>query len=83
MKGIGCPVCLMTGYKGRHALYELMVLTPRIKEQTVQRVNTQEIRRIARAEGMETLFESGRRLVAKGITTPSELLRMTRLAEGE
>lgn len=82
-KGVGCSHCLMTGYKGRHALYELMGMSARIKEQTVRRVNTQEIRRIAREEGMETLFESGRRLVANGTTTGSELLRMTRLAEGE
>lgn len=78
-KGKGCPHCFETGYKGRHGIYELMMVTPRIKEQVLRSQDAQELRRVAIAESMTTLFKQGVQLVLRGITTSSELLRATRI----
>jgi general secretion pathway protein E len=78
-KGKGCAHCFETGYKGRHGIYELMMVTPRIKEQVLRSQDAQELRRVAIAEGMTTLFKQGVQLVLRGITTSSELLRATRI----
>lgn len=82
-KGVGCPHCFNTGYKGRHAIYELMPVSQKIKTQVLKSQDAQELRRVALAEGMATLFEQGVQLVSCGITTSAELLRVTRIDQGE
>jgi general secretion pathway protein E len=82
-KGTGCPHCFETGYKGRHAIYELMPISPKIKAQVLRSQDAQELRRVALTEGMKTLFEQGVALVAAGITTSAELFRVTRIDQGE
>ncbi len=77
-KGKGCPECDFTGYKGRVALYEVMEVVPEIRDAIVKGKNAEEIREIARKNGMRTLREIGRIKIAKGITTPEEVLRVTR-----
>ncbi len=81
-KGAGCSHCFGTGYKGRHALYELMPVNAKIKAQVMKSQDAQELRRVALAEGMKNLFEQGVELVMAGITTSSELLRVTRIDQG-
>ena len=81
-KGAGCAHCFDTGYKGRHAIYELMSVTAKIKEQVLRSQDAQELRRVAVAEGMNTLFEKGVDLVLRGITTSGELFRVTRIDQG-
>ena len=78
-RGIGCQECFQTGYKGRHGIYELMVVTPKIKTQVLKSQDAQELRRAAISQDMATLFEQGTELVANGITTSAELLRVTRI----
>ena len=78
-KGTGCPHCFETGYKGRHGIYELMMVTPRIKDQVLKSQDAQELRRVAISENMTTLFKQGVQLILRGITTSSELLRATRI----
>jgi len=78
-KGTGCSDCFQTGYKGRHGIYELMLITPKIKAQVLKSQDAQELRRAALSEGMATLFDQGVDLVAEGITTSAELLRVTRI----
>ncbi len=77
-KGMGCEKCDFTGYKGRVALYEVMEVVPEIRDAIVKGKNADEIRKIAKKYGMRTLREIGKIKIAKGITTPEEVLRVTR-----
>ena len=77
-KGRGCEKCDFTGYKGRVALYEVMEMVPEIRDAIVKGKNSDEIREIARKHGMRTLREVGKIKIAKGVTTPEEVLRVTR-----
>lgn len=80
-KGEGCSHCFGSGYKGRHGLYELMVVNNPIKKQIVKSPDAVEIRRISLESGMSTLYEHGRELVRQGVTTISEVLRVTKGSE--
>ncbi|HSX11286.1 MAG TPA: type II secretion system ATPase GspE [Chlamydiales bacterium] len=82
-KGEGCPHCFGTGYKGRHAIYELMPVTQKVKTQVLKSQDAHELRKVALAEGMMTLFEQGVQLVTLGVTTSAELLRVTRIDQGD
>ncbi len=82
-KGAGCSLCFQTGYKGRHAIYELMPVGGKIKMQVLKSQDAQELRKVALAEGMRTLFDQGVELVEQGIITSAELLRVTRMDQGE
>jgi type IV pilus assembly protein PilB len=77
-KGEGCEKCNYTGYKGRVAIYEVLEMLPEIRDTVIKGKNSDEIREIARKYGMRTLREIGRIKIAKGITTPEEVLRVTR-----
>ncbi|MDR3109171.1 MAG: GspE/PulE family protein [Planctomycetaceae bacterium] len=81
MKGKGCSSCNKSGYRGRQAVFELMVMTPTVRELTFKQVSTGEIRRAARKEGMSLLYEDGIRKVLKGMTTIEEVLRVARNVE--
>ena len=76
-RGTGCPACNFTGMKGRVALYEMMPLTPPMRELIARRPTIDEIRQLARDEGMVTLREAGLRAVLEGVTTLEEVLRVT------
>ena len=80
-KGEGCSSCFGSGYKGRHGLYELMVVNNAIKKQIVKSPDAVEIRRIGLESGMSTLLDHGGELVRKGITTIAEVLRVTKGSE--
>ena len=77
-KGTGCRACRMTGYTGRHALFELMSMSPAVREILLRNGSSMEIKDAARREGMRTLLEDGWRLVQNGTTTPSEVLRVSK-----
>lgn len=80
-KGEGCLQCYHLGYRGRHGIYELMPLTPAIKRQIVKSADAMELQQVAKMSGMKTLREEGAFLVAQGITTSAEVLRVTRGCE--
>jgi type IV pilus assembly protein PilB len=80
-KGKGCEKCNGTGYSGRQGLYEVMPITPGLREQILDRASTTEIRHRAVEEGMLTLREDGLLKVAKGVTTVEEVLRETAVAD--
>lgn len=82
-KGQGCAHCFHTGYKGRSGIYELMPVTTRIKSQVLKSQGSEEIRRVALNEDMTSLFAQGIRLVLEGITTSSEMLRVTRMEQAK
>ncbi|MFI5343484.1 MAG: type II secretion system ATPase GspE [Chlamydiales bacterium] len=78
-RGEGCPSCFESGYKGRLALYELMLVTPKIKTQVLKSQDAEELRNVAIAQGMISLFENGVALALEGQTTSAEVLRVTRI----
>ncbi|PID78847.1 type IV-A pilus assembly ATPase PilB [bacterium DOLZORAL124_64_63] len=80
-KGKGCDKCNGSGYSGRQGLYEVMPITPGIRELILDRASTTEIRHKAVEEGMLTLRADGLLKVAKGITTIEEVLRETAVAD--
>lgn len=73
-QAVGCDECLKTGYKGRMALFEIMVMTPAIAHLTMERTDAARIQREAVKEGMTLLLEDGIRKVAMGLTTLEEVL---------
>ncbi|MBI3088234.1 MAG: type II/IV secretion system protein [Candidatus Omnitrophica bacterium] len=75
--GRGCPACNGTGYKGRTAIYEFLMVDETIQELILRRASSAEIVRAARAAGMRTLRQDGWAKILQGITTPEEVLRVT------
>lgn len=75
-KGEGCPYCKDTGYKGRVAIFELMIITENIRDLITQNVSTGKIREAAVKEGMCLLKIDGIKKVCEGITTIDEVLRV-------
>ena len=78
MKGKGCGNCNKTGYRGRMGIYELLSMTNNIREMTFKGDSTQNIRKMARKQGMRTLYEDGMIKAMKGLTTLEEVLRITK-----
>ncbi len=76
--GAGCQQCRGTGYRGRTGIYELLLLDEEIRSEVLHRSGTGELRRKATLQGMLSLRDDGLRLVRAGITTPEEVLRITR-----
>jgi type IV pilus assembly protein PilB len=74
---VGCSACNGQGYKGRKGVYELMEMSPDLREMAFQRKPTMEMRAKARNEGMVTLQEDGVRKILAGMTTLQEILRIT------
>jgi type IV pilus assembly protein PilB len=73
---VGCSACSKTGYRGRLGLYEVMPISEEIERLTVERANSEEIRRMARADGMVSLREDGLEKIRMGITSIQEVLRV-------
>lgn len=71
-KGKGCPTCNNTGYKGRVAIYEVLEMSPTIKEILLRRGSSDEIKRQGIKEGMKTLRMCALTKVAQGLTTLDE-----------
>ena len=66
-----------TGYRGRRAIMEFLVMTDPLRRMVMQRADAGEIERVARAEGMRTMYEDGIAKAVAGITTIEEVLRVT------
>ncbi len=75
--GKGCPVCNHTGYKGRKAITELLVMSQKINELVLKNSPTAVIRDKARELGMVTMREDGIRAILNGETTMEEVLKYT------
>lgn len=76
-KGKGCPRCFNTGYSGRLGIGEVLILTPKIRELILARVQENVIKQQARQEGMRTLREEGMDIARSGLTTIEEVVRVT------
>jgi type IV pilus assembly protein PilB len=77
LQGRGCEACNNTGYKGRTALFEVMEMSPAIKELILLRGQAKDIKKKAMENGMITLRRSGLIKIKAGITTPEDVLRET------
>jgi len=75
-RGSGCVLCNNTGYRGRIAIHEILMVSKTIREMIVSSQPTDRIKAQARQEGMKTIFEQGLDLVKKGITTLEEILSL-------
>jgi general secretion pathway protein E len=75
---VGCAECGHTGYKGRTGVYELMVTDDKVRALIHGRASEADLIKAARDAGLRTMREDGDRLVAQGITSPEEVLRVTR-----
>jgi type IV pilus assembly protein PilB len=75
--GRGCPTCNGTGYKGRMAVFEIMLLTESLRQMILDGASSDALRTQARREGMRTLRESGLLAIFDGMTTVEEVLRET------
>lgn len=79
----GCELCHNYGYTGRTAICEILEMSREIRNMIMANASVQDIKRTARKEGMNTLFESGMKKVFKGITSLEELFRISRPEEDE
>ena len=76
--GKGCAACKGTGFKGRTAIYEFLLLNPQVQQLILQRASSGEITAVAqRTGGMQRLREDGWAKILQGRTTPQEVLRVT------
>ncbi len=76
-KGRGCRNCSETGFKGRVALYEVMELTEELKEFVLNGASAMELKREAIRGGMVTLRRAALNKLVEGVTTLSEVLRVS------
>lgn len=76
-KGKGCPTCNNSGYKGRIALYEVMLVKDELKELVLEGASSAEIKKAAVRLGMKTLRMSGLTKIAEGVTSIEEIMRVT------
>jgi len=76
-RGVGCEKCGGSGYNGRHAIHELLVVDDDIEKAVVKEASAFEIRDIAIKNGMHTLRQDGIHKAFQGITTLEEVLART------
>jgi type II secretion system protein E len=77
-RATGCKNCRMTGYTGRRAIFELMTMSTPIRQILLRGGSSVEIKEAAKRDGMRQLIEDGWRVVRAGITTPAEVLRVSK-----
>jgi len=80
--GKGCHYCNFIAYYGRMGLFEILELTPRIREMIITGASEQDLRSAALAAKMSSLGEDGLNKVRNGLTTIEELMRVIELEEG-
>jgi type IV pilus assembly protein PilB len=77
-KGKGCESCNHSGYFGRQAVIEILTVTDEIKKLVINKASSDEIKAVARKEGMMTLFENGLIKVKDGVTTLEEVIAVAK-----
>ena len=73
----GCQYCNNSGYRGRIAVHEIMYMTDKLRDIVGKNLTAEEVREIAKQEGMLTLWENCRNLVYEGTTSVSELMSLS------
>ena len=75
-KGKGCGKCGKTGYSGRKGVYEILKITPELREIIQNGADIQDLIAAARKDGFQTLSETGQDLVKKGVLSIEEFQRV-------
>ncbi len=78
-KAVGCSACVNTGYRGRKAIFEMMLMNARLRELAFQQAPVAQIRKAALDAGMRPLVADGRLKVLGGVTTPDEIARVAQV----
>jgi general secretion pathway protein E len=78
-KGRGCKNCANTGFRGRKGIYELLMMNDDIRELILDKTPSNVIKEKGRSQGMKTLREAGWQKVKAGVSTVSEVLRVTQV----
>jgi CheY-like chemotaxis protein len=81
--GRGCDACGKTGYAGRLGVFEMLRMTPTLKELVNRKAPELDLRKAALTAGTQLLLQDALNKVAQGITTVEELLRVIQLQEDE
>ncbi|HQG51429.1 MAG TPA: ATPase, T2SS/T4P/T4SS family, partial [Syntrophorhabdaceae bacterium] len=76
-KGKGCDACINTGFMGRVGIFELLIVSNKIRQMVQEKRSSEEIKAQAQKEGMKTLREDGLNKAIEGVTTLSEVIRVT------
>ena len=79
---VGCAECNNTGYRGRKAIFEMMVMNAAIRDLAFNLAPISELRKAALANGMLPLVHDGRRKILAGVTTPNEIANSTQVEGG-
>ncbi|MCZ6553067.1 MAG: ATPase, T2SS/T4P/T4SS family [SAR324 cluster bacterium] len=77
-KGEGCSKCRSTGFRGRVGLFELLIMNDAIKKILLETNEANQIRKVAQANGMISMRQTGIEMVKRGETTVDELISVTR-----
>ncbi len=80
-RGSGCNPCRQTGYRGRTAIFEFLVLDDDLRSLILRRASSGEIMKLARTKGMRTLRGDGMEKVRQGLTRLEEVMRVTEMEE--
>jgi type IV pilus assembly protein PilB len=80
-RGKGCSYCQKKGYRGRMAIFEIMLVTSKIRELIFRSANATELREVAINQGMSTLYIDGLRKAMQGVTTLEEVYRVAKRTE--
>lgn len=75
-QGKGCPSCRGSGYLGRLGIFEVLLVTPAIREAIMARKDADKIKQIAISEGMSTMIDDGLVKISSGLTTIEEVMRV-------
>ena len=76
-EGAGCVECNNTGYRGRQGVYEVLSLTPQVRDLVLDRASAGEIKKLAIEQGMLTLRRDALEKLKRGLTTVEEVLKET------
>lgn len=82
-RGRGCSDCNFTGFFGRTAIYETILIDEAIKDLIINKTPSGQIKRVAVSRGMRTLRQDGWQKVLLGLTTPEEVMKVTSSEESE
>ena len=76
LRGVGCKECLNTGFKGRSAVTELLVVDEPFREAVLKKMPTSALEELATKQGMRTLWQNGLHRALSGQTTVEEIIRV-------
>ena len=78
-RGAGCRECRNSGYRGRLGIFELLLISDKLRDMIVRRDSATEMLTVARKQGLKSMREDGWAKVRKGLTTIEEVVRVTKV----